>query len=69
MASPHVAGVVALMLDANPKATPAQVRKCLRSTAVDMMAKGFDINSGKGMVDDKAAVTCAHALTLGKKRR
>jgi serine protease AprX len=69
MASPHVAGVVALMLDANPRTTPAQARKCLRRTAVDMRARGFDIHSGKGMVDTKAAVTCAHALTLTKKRR
>ena len=69
MASPHVAGVVALMLEANPKARPAQVKKCLRSTAVDMRKTGFDIHSGKGMVDAKAAVTCAHALTLTKKRR
>ena len=68
MSSPHVAGVVALMLQANPKATPAQVKKCLRSSAVDMMASGFDIHSGRGMVDAEAAVNCAHALTLGKKR-
>ncbi len=68
MASPHVAGVVALMLQANPKARPAQVKRCLRSTAVDMMARGFDIHSGRGMVDAKAAVNCAHALTLVKKK-
>ena len=68
MASPHVAGVVALMLDANPRATPARVKKCLRSTAVDMMAPGFDIHSGRGMVDAKAAVNCVHALTLIRKR-
>ena len=69
MASPHVAGVVALMLQANPKATPAQVKRCLRSTAVDMMTRGFDIHSGRGMVDAKAALTCVHALTLIKKKR
>jgi serine protease AprX len=66
MAAPHVAGVVALMVQANPKATPAQVKRCLKSTAVDMLARGFDIHSGRGMVDAKAAVNCAHALTLGK---
>lgn len=69
MASPHVSGVVALMLQANPAATPAQVKQCITSTAVDMMAPGFDIDSGYGMVDAKAALTCAHALTLVKKRR
>ena len=69
MASPHVSGVVALMLEANPKATPAQVKQCLRSTAVDMMTPGFDIHSGLGMVDAKAALTCIHALSVVKKKR
>jgi serine protease AprX len=66
MAAPHVAGVVALMLEANPKATPSQVKKCVRSTAVDMMTRGFDIHSGRGMVDAEAAVNCVHALTKKK---
>ena len=69
MASPHVSGVAALMLQANPQARPAQVKQCLRSTAVDMMTPGFDIHSGLGMVDTKAALTCVHALTLAKKTR
>ena len=69
MSSPHVAGVTALMLEANPLATPAQVKQCLLSTAVDMMTPGFDIHSGLGMVDTKAALACVHALTLTKKRR
>ncbi|QBX55129.1 hypothetical protein EXE58_06440 [Nocardioides seonyuensis] len=68
MASPHVSGVVALMLEANPQATPAQVKDCLLSTAVDMMSTGFDIHSGQGMVDAEAAVTCAHAHTVTKTR-
>ena len=69
MASPHVSGVVALMLQANPQATPAQVKQCLRSTAVDLMTPGFDIHSGLGMVDTKASLTCVHALSLVKKKR
>ena len=69
MSSPHVSGVLALMLEANPKATPAQAKQCLRSTAVDMMTAGFDIHSGLGMVDTKAALTCIHALTLSRKGR
>lgn len=36
MATPHVAGVVALMLQANPAQTPAQVAAALASTAVDL---------------------------------
>jgi subtilisin family serine protease len=33
MAAPHVAGVVALMLSANPNLTDAQVRQIVTSTA------------------------------------
>ncbi|WP_210503458.1 S8 family serine peptidase [Nocardioides xinjiangensis] len=69
MSSPHVSGVLALMLQANPRATPAQAKQCLLSTAVDMMTPGFDIHSGLGMVDTKAALTCVHSLTLTKKSR
>ena len=63
MASPHVAGVVALMQQVNPKLLPAQAESCLTSTAVDLLATGVDISSGHGMVDTVAALRCAHALT------
>lgn len=69
MSSPHVAGVVALMLEANPGATPAQAKQCLLSTAVDMVTPGLDIHSGRGMVDTEAALTCIHALTVTKRSR
>jgi len=36
MATPHVAGVVALMLSANPNLTPAQVRDMITSSAVQL---------------------------------
>jgi serine protease AprX len=63
MAAPHVAGVVALMQQVDPKLTPAQAEHCLETTAVDMLAKGFDIHSGYGMVDTVQALRCAHGLT------
>ena len=63
MASPHVAGVVALMQQVNPDLLPAQAERCLETTAVDMLAAGVDIHSGYGMVDTKAALRCAYALT------
>lgn len=69
MSSPHVSGVLALMLQANSQATPAQAKQCLLSTAVDTMTPGFDIHSGRGMVDTQAALSCVHALTLTKKTR
>ena len=64
MSSPHVSGVIALMYEANTDLTPAEVKACLTSTAVDMLEPGKDVASGHGMVDARAAVECAHTLTL-----
>ena len=46
-ASPHAAGVVALMLAANPGLTPAQIKTILASTADDL----GDPNQGSGRLD------------------
>jgi len=50
MASPHVAGVAALLFAAKPSATPAQVREALTSSALDLGAAGRDNEYGFGMV-------------------
>jgi hypothetical protein len=55
-AAPHVAAVAALMLDANPTATPAQIYSALRNTAVNMGPAGFDFDSGFGLVRAEQAV-------------
>lgn len=49
MASPHVAGTVALMLKAN--VAPARVREKLQTTALDLGAAGSDNYYGWGLVD------------------
>jgi len=59
MATPHVSGIVALMLDANPKLTPAQVEKILISTAWDYGDRGFDTSFGFGQVNALKAVAKA----------
>ena len=59
MASPCVAGVVAMMYAVNPKITPAKVKSILTSTALDLYTHGRDIYTGYGFVDAAEAVTAA----------
>jgi len=56
MATPHIAGVIALMLQKNPTLTNMQVFEYLTSTAIDAGDPGFDFDYGYGIVDTKAAV-------------
>ncbi len=61
MATPHIAGVVALLLEANPTLTPAQVKDILTSTATRM--PGYDEwEVGAGYVNAFAAVDKAKNL-------
>ncbi len=56
MAAPHISGVVALMLEANPTLTPDQVKSALQSTATPMA--GYSPHEvGAGFVNAFAAVT------------
>ena len=50
-ASPHGAGIAALLRGAVPALTAAQVRDALKTTAVDLLAAGFDNTSGFGRLD------------------
>lgn len=57
MAAPHVAGIAALIRQANPSATPAQVEQILRDTARSFPASCS--GCGVGIVDAGAAVSLA----------
>jgi subtilisin family serine protease len=56
MATPHIAGVAALMLDARGTATPLQVKNCMGATAIDKGNTNKDCLWGWGRVDAYAAV-------------
>jgi subtilisin family serine protease len=50
-AAPHVAGIAALMLEADPLLDPASVKLSLERSAVDCGAPGFDLVYGAGRAD------------------
>merc|ERR1719343_1827159 len=56
MACPHVSGVVALMLSANPSATPAQIFAALEASSENPNTEGRDNDMGHGIVNALAAV-------------
>ncbi|WP_246167615.1 S8 family serine peptidase [Propionivibrio limicola] len=58
-ASPVTAGVVALMMAANPGLAAAEVQKRLYASALDLGTSGFDKYYGNGRVDAAAAVQAA----------
>jgi serine protease AprX len=55
MATPHVSGIVALMLEANPNLTPAQVKDIIERTATNMVGRApWEV--GAGHINAYAAV-------------
>jgi len=61
MAAPHVAGVAALIKQANPNATPDEIESILKSTTRSFPATCN--NCGTGIVDAAAAVAAASGTT------
>jgi subtilisin family serine protease len=57
MAGPHVAGVVALMRQADPNLDVDSIKQILMRTAVDLGTSGEDNDYGWGIIDAYAAVS------------
>lgn len=62
MASPHIAGIAALILSRNPNLSPEQVRYILRNSAVDLDISGYDIAFGYGLANATAALQMVDTL-------
>jgi serine protease AprX len=61
MATPHVAGVIALMLEANPNLTPLQVKDIIERTATNMTGREtWEV--GAGHINAYAAVAAAQGI-------
>ena len=56
MATPQIAGIMALMLSKDPTLTPEQIDELIETTAVEKGAPGKDVEYGSGRVDALAAV-------------
>lgn len=55
MATPHVAGAVALLKEEFPTLTPGDLYAALTLSAYDLRSSGFDIETGYGRLDSEAA--------------
>lgn len=58
-ASPHLAGIAAMVRQANPDLTSADIRQLFNDTAVDVFEPGLDAFTGYGMVYADLAVQAA----------
>ena len=59
MAAPHVAGIIAIMLEANPNLTTEQVRQILKESSIDLGVNGYDYAFGAGRIDAYKAASKA----------
>lgn len=65
-ATPYVAGIAALVFQANPSLTAAQCAQILTSTATDAGTRGYDVHYGYGVINPLKAVQKAIYKTDSK---
>ncbi|TSC90951.1 MAG: peptidase S8 and S53 subtilisin kexin sedolisin [Candidatus Berkelbacteria bacterium Licking1014_96] len=63
MATPHAAGLAALVLSINPSMTPDQVQTAMQNGADDLGAPGKDIYFGYGRINAANSITPAAPIT------
>jgi hypothetical protein len=61
-ATPHVASIAALLLQANPSLTPAQILSALQSTAIAMNGSAPNYSAGYGFVQANLAASSVPAV-------
>ncbi|MBS1494150.1 MAG: S8 family peptidase [Bacteroidetes bacterium] len=64
-ATPHTAGVVALMLSINPELLPQDIAKIIQMTAIDMGTPGKDERYGAGKIDAYASTNSPKFVVAG----
>jgi serine protease len=65
MATPHVAGVAALLWALAPRAHALDIRRAIELTAADLGPAGFDPANGNGLVDALAAAKALAPAAFG----
>ena len=63
VAAAEVSGIVALLLERNPKLTPADIRRILQASARRLGAGERDDNFGSGLIDPLKALRMADPRT------
>lgn len=69
MACPHVAGLIALMLQANPGLSVKEVEDILKQTSVDLGKNGVDNTYGHGRADIKSAIDTIKGARNGQESK
>ncbi len=57
--APHVAGIAALLLEYDSSLSPADIHDLICDNAVDIMAPGYDADSGFGRLDAMSIITAS----------
>jgi bacillopeptidase F len=66
MATPAVAGVLALLLSKHKDLTHEEIMKAITTSARDLDAPGYDYNTGAGLIDAEAALKVADAIVAAR---